>query len=128
MTYRTVEQWITDPLINIIAHVAYDAVREWCVSTKQDAGPLWDFLSDDYQDHIKIVVARAFADMKTPTAKQLHERCLADGLASGWTYSEKVDRKKKKHPDVQPWEKLTPDQRMKDHIMSGIIRAFLEGS
>lgn len=128
MAYRTVEDWMADPLMEKIAHVAYNAIFAWCIQTKQEMEYRWQDLSPDFQDHIKVVIARCFAEMKAPTGKQLHERCYEDSLAAGWTYGEKMDRKKKKHPEVQPWEKLSPDQRMKDHIMSGIIRAFLEGS
>lgn len=128
MAYRAVEDWMEDPLIDKIAGVAYTAINHWNIRTQQTFDHPWDILPQDYRDHIKLVVARAFAEMKTPTAKQLHERCYEDGLASGWTYGAEMDRKNKRHPDVQPWAKLSPDQRMKDHIMSGIIRAFLEGS
>lgn len=128
MPYRTIEQWMEDPLIDKIACVAYTAIRTWCIRTKQEVSPEWTDLPDDYADHIKIVVARAFADMKTPSAKQLHERCLKDGKTAGWGYGAQVDREKKLHPDILPWEQMTMDQRMKDHIFSAVIRAFLEGS
>lgn len=128
MPYRAIEQWMADPLIDKIAAVAYTAINRWNIDTKQEFSHPWDLMPQDYRDHIKIVVARAFADMKTPSAKQLHERCFEDGTAAGWKYGAVVDRKLKLHPDLKPWANLTTDQRMKDHIMSAVIRAFLEGS
>lgn len=127
MPKKSIGEWMNDPLAEKIAQVAYAAIQEWCVVTKQEFNVPWAHLSPDYQNHIKVVVARAFTAMEVPTAKELHARCLAEGINAGWTHGDHVDRKKKTHPDILPWEKLSFDQRMKDFLFSNILRAFIEG-
>lgn len=125
---KTLEEWLRDPLVNNIARVAYSAIREWCIASGQEYTDVWDNLPPKYQDHVRLVVARAFFTMEVPRPRQLHEACLEEGIANGWTYGEKVDREKKQHPDISPWIKLSMDQRIKEHLMSAIIGAFLEGA
>lgn len=127
MPRKTVEEWVDDPLIEKIARVSYAAMREWCIVTNQEIAGPWDKLSIHHHEHLKIIVARAFVNMKVPTAKELHDRCYEDGMEAGWTQADKIDLRNKQHPDVVPWAMMSTDQRMKDFLMSSILRAFLEG-
>ncbi len=125
---KSAHEWMKDPLVDKIAHVSYTAMREWSIITRQPIASPWDELSEDYKDHMRMVVARSFVNMEVPTGKQLHDNCLKEALESGWTYAEKVNRKAKQHPDIRSWQALSIDQRIKEHIFSGIMKAFLEGT
>lgn len=117
-----------DVTVEAMARVVYAAIREWCIITHQPVDYTWADLPVKYKNHLINAVSEAFHNMKTPTGKQLHETCLKQALEGGWKYGEKVDRPNRVHPDILPWEKLSFNQRMKDHLFSVIIRAFLEGS
>lgn len=125
---KTTKDWVDDPLIEKIAAVCYAAIREWCIQTKQPIDYPWENLSPAYRTHVKIVVARCFADMTVPSGKVLHQRCMKEGMDGGWTYGEVVDKAKKRHPDILPWEKLSMEQRIKEHIFSAVIKSFFEGT
>lgn len=124
---RKLEEWMEDPQVDKIAQVCYAAMREWSIVTGQDVAGPWKQLSVHHHAHVRKVVAQAFASTYVPTAKELHQECYADGLAAGWTSGPTIDLANKRHPDVVTWEKLSFDQRMKDFILSSILRAFIEG-
>lgn len=43
-----------------------------------------------------------------------HERWMKNRLKHGWKYGQKRDDNRRIHPDLVPWEKLTPDSQLKD--------------
>lgn len=123
---KSLEDWQKDPLVEKVARVAYAAIREWCLITSQPIAGPWGQLSNAHHGHVNKVIAKCFYDLKVPSGKELHETCLTDGIASGWVYGD-YNPAARVHPDILPWNKLSTDQRMKDIIMSNIIKAFLEG-
>lgn len=126
---RDLKDWMNDPLVENVSRVAYVAMQEWRHVTHQAMLRMkWAELPLLWKEHVKIVVARCFVNMEVPTGKELHQRCYAEGVAAGWTYSDIIDTEKKQHPDVLPWEEMSQEQRITDHIMSAIIKSFLEGT
>jgi hypothetical protein len=43
-----------------------------------------------------------------------HERWCKERIADGWTYAEERDNANKRHPDIEPWEKLDQPAKEKD--------------
>jgi len=54
-----------------------------------------------------------------------HERWCADRRRNGWTYGERRDNKRQRHPDLVSWEELTDEAREKDRVMVRDLPAFL---
>lgn len=120
--------WMQDKRVEQCARVMYAAVREWNAVSGKPVGNAWDNLNLKEQLHLKKVVARCFCDMKVYSGKQLHEQCLSEAIENGWKFAEVEDRPNKGHPDIVSWSKLPFEARMKEHLLSTIIMAFLEGS
>jgi len=53
-----------------------------------------------------------------------HENWLKEKAEAGWTYGAVKDVEKKRHPCFLPYEELPNEQKLKDFIFVGIVRAF----
>jgi len=93
---KSIEEWRDDVLVHKIMRVTHDALIRWCI------------LNDDINTRITSEVilewtAKAFHDMKAPTAKELASYIPTQ------------------------WNALSFSDRMQYHIISSMLRAFLEG-
>lgn len=57
--------------------------------------------------------------------EESHERWLQHKLKQGWKHGPVKDAAARRHPCMVPYEMLPEEQRRKDMIFQGIVRAFL---
>mgnify|MGYP001599877106 CR=1 FL=1 len=64
--------------------------------------------------------------LANPTASDaaLHYEWQKHKVEEGWKYGPVEDPIKKEHPCLVAFDKLPPDQQMKDRIFTAIVRAF----
>ena len=53
-----------------------------------------------------------------------HESWSAQKLSEGWVYGEVKDPEAKTHPCLVPFEKLPPEQRLKDHLFVTVAQVL----
>jgi hypothetical protein len=107
-----------------IARVAHEANRALCVTHGDGSQLGWDEAADWQRDSaIKgVLFARDNPDA-APQAQ--HDAWLTDKVEQGWVYGMVKDAAAKTHPCIVSYEQLPPEQRAKDHVFQGVVRALL---
>lgn len=104
-----------------IARLCHEANRVLQISLGEEVNPKWDKLSEDLKDSTYIGVLNSL-DGSTP--EQMHESWLVERRAQGWTYGYPLDRVKKIHPNLIPYDKLSLDQKLKDTMFLAIVSNY----
>ena len=109
--------------IEQIAEVAHETNRAYCQTMGDDSWLPWDDVSqwekDSYVKGVKFQIENPDAGQSAQ-----HEAWLKDKEADGWTYSEVKDPEKKEHPCCMPYEDLPAEQKVKDALFVGVVRAL----
>jgi len=106
--------------IAFAAAAAHEANRVYCQSIGDNSQPQWDF-APDWQRSSAINGVQGVLAGNNP--EQSHESWLAEKRATGWKYGPRKDPEKKEHPCFVPYAELPPEQRVKDAIFVGVVRA-----
>lgn len=109
-----------------IAAIAHEANRAYCVTIGDDSQPHWQD-APDWQKESAIMGVQVVRDNPNQTPSANHVSWMAKKLADGWMYGEKKDPEKKTHPCIGPYEMLPEEQRMKDALFLGVVKALLFG-
>lgn len=105
------------------ARAAHEANRAWCLAHGDHSQPSWED-APDWQKESAIEGVKGVLRGNTP--EQSHESWLAHKRAEGWVYGPVKDPAKKEHPCMVPYAELPPEQRAKDSIFVGVVRAMLK--
>lgn len=108
--------------IEAAARAAHEANRAWCILHGDNTQPEWD-RAPDWQRTSAINGVMGAVAGNGPEAS--HESWLAEKRATGWRYGPVKDPDKKEHPCFVPYADLPPEQRAKDDIFVGVVRAFI---
>lgn len=106
----------------IAAQVAHEANRAWCQSIGDHTQPEWA-LAPQWQRDSAINGVKGVIGGNTP--EQSHESWLAEKAATGWKYGPVKDAERKEHPCFVPYSELPPEQKAKDALFVGVVRAVL---
>lgn len=104
-----------------IARLCHEANRVLQISLSEEVNPKWDELSDDLKDSTYIGVLNAL-DGSTP--EKMHESWVIERRSQGWTYGHPLDRVKKIHPNLIPYDELSLDQKLKDTMFLAIVSNY----
>ncbi len=61
------------------------------------------------------------------TPESMHENWMREKSKAGWVYGEQKDARVKTHPCMVPYNELPLEQRAKDYLFVGIVRALQKG-
>lgn len=101
------------------AQVCHEANRALQIAQGDpDPSPHWENAPDWQKDSAIEGVTHALAGKG---ARELHEEWLAFKREGGWSYGVKKDALAKTHPCMVPYDRLPPEQKLKDHIFSVIV-------
>lgn len=117
--------------VSVVAQVAHEANRAFCVTLGDDSQPSWADAPDwQRESALKGVQAHleAHAAGSPLTPRESHEAWLAEKAANGWTYGRVKDAEAKTHPCFVPYSELPQAQRVKDYLFAAVVRAFVEAS
>lgn len=111
--------------IERIAMICHDVNRVYCASIGDDSQAPWDQAESWQRESARKGVEFALANPNAPASMQ-HDAWLKDKAADGWKFGPVKDPAKKEHPCMVPFSDLPAEQRVKDHLFRGVVRAFVE--
>ena len=111
--------------IEIVARVCHEANRGLCEATGDTSQKSWAEAADWQRESAISGVRFALENPNAPAAAQ-HNAWLADKARDGWQFGAVKNADKKEHPCIVPYEQLPAEQRWKDHLFRGIVRAMWE--
>lgn len=107
---------------NEIARVAHEVNRAYCESLGDTSQPSWED-APEWQKASVMIGVRLHLDTDA-TPKPSHNSWLAAKERDGWVYGEVKDAEAKTHPCMVPYEELPVEQRAKDYIFRGVVKAL----
>lgn len=109
--------------IEQIAQVAHETNRAYCESIGDFSQIPWGGAAD-WQKDSSIKGVKFSLDNPAALASAQHEAWLKDKISDGWKYGEVKNPDKKEHPCCVPYEELPIEQRVKDALFIGVVRAM----
>ena len=108
-----------------VAQVAHEANRAYCQTIGDNSQLPWDQAPEWQKES---AVNGVVFHLKNPNAgpSGSHENWLKEKAENGWKYGPVKDAEKKEHPCFRPYNSLPIEQRVKDYIFCGIVKAFKE--
>ncbi len=106
-----------------IAQVCHEANREYCRTIGDYSQQHWDQAEPWQRESAIKGVAFALANPTALPSAQ-HDAWGADKLRDGWRYGPVKDAAKKEHPCLVAYDKLPVQQRLKDALFIGVVRAL----
>lgn len=107
-----------------IAAVCHDANRRYCIALGDTTQPVWEE-APEWQRQSAINGVQFHIDNRFAHGIDSHENWMREKLANGWKYGPVKDPERKEHPCLMPYHELPLDQRIKDSIFVGVVRAIL---
>ena len=116
----------SDEDIETMASMCHEANRALCLSQGDLSQERWsmaaDWQKDSARNGVKLHVANPRAN-----GRASHDCWMEEKLRAGWRYGETKNAEAKTHPCLLPYEALPPEQKIKDDIFRGIVRAYVDG-
>lgn len=112
-----------DQKIETCARAAHEANRACCAALGDHSQPPWEEAPEWQRSSARKGVLGVLAGN---TPEQSHEGWLAEKIATGWKYGPVRDPEKREHPCMVPYAELPAEQRAKDHVFVGTVRAVSE--
>lgn len=109
--------------IDAIAAVCHEANRAYCDTLGDFSHAPWALAPE----HAKVSARRGVAALivdATLTPERQHALWMADKIRDGWTYGPVKDVEQKTHPSLRPYNELTIEERRKDALFQGVVRAL----
>ena len=114
---------VAEITIEDIARVAHETNRAYCESIGDNSQVNWS-QAPDWQKESSIKGVKFSIDNPDAPASSQHEAWLADKYADGWKYGKVKAEGKKEHPCCVPCDQLPIEQRVKDSLFLGVVRAM----
>src|SRR5579863_941844 len=111
--------------IKQVARICHETNRAYCLSIDDPSQNPWEFAEEWQRESAIKGVEFAIANPDAPASAQ-HEAWLNDKTRDGWIFGPVKDPTKKEHPCMVPYADLPLEQRIKDHLFKGVVRAFVE--
>lgn len=109
--------------IEDIAAVCHAANRQFRLGLGDEPGPTWDEADDDLRES---AIAGVAGVIRIPglTPSWSHQGWLCYKYEHGWRPGPVLDREKKIHPNLVPFEELSKEEQAKDVLFLTIVRAL----
>ncbi len=109
--------------IEDVARVCHEANRAWCQINDDESQLPWD-QAPAWQRESAINGVRFAVDNPNVTPEEQPAAWADAKAAEGWSYGLTKDAEAKTHPCLVPYEELPPEQKRKDALFIGIVRAL----
>lgn len=107
------------PTVILLARIAHEANRHYCVSIGDNSQVPWD-QAHEWQQQSAIMGVTGVLRGNTP--EDSHVSWLKQKQEEGWKYGPVKDPEKKEHPCFVPYAELSEDQKLKDHLFVQTVR------
>jgi hypothetical protein len=112
---------MSDP-VETVAGLCHEVNRAYCEALGDTSQPAWREAPDWQRDSALEGVRAALADPgRRP--EDSHAGWLEHKRAEGWTHGAAKDPGARTHPCMVPFAELPLEQRAKDHLFLGVVRA-----
>jgi hypothetical protein len=107
-----------------IAQVAHEANRAYCETLGDMSQPAWPDIPE-WQFKSAVNGVQFTRENPTSTPEDSHKSWLREKEADGWKYGPVKDPETKVHPCMVPYGELPEEQRRKDALFQGVVKALL---
>ncbi len=111
-------------VIENIARIAHEANRAYCAAHADYSHVSWEQTPPILRDSIVSGVMEKIANPGI-TPEESHDLWLDGKINYGWKYGEEKSIENKTHPCMVPYEELSPEHRVKDHLLTSIVTAVM---
>lgn len=112
---------MNDVKLEACARVAHEANRAYCIAIGDLSQVSWEEALENQRSSAVNGVRGVLAG---DTPRQSHETWLEEKRATGWKYGPVKDPEKKEHPCFVPYAELPFEQRAKDFLFVGVVKAM----
>lgn len=112
---------LNEQQIEAIARACHEANRAWCLLHGDTSHVGWD----NAPENIKASARSGVKTALTATPREQHEEWCRFKVADGWTFGDVKDAAAKTHPCLVDYDDLPPEQKRKDDVYIGVVRAFV---
>lgn len=112
-----------DPLVLAIARVAHEVNMAYCEGLGDKTQTHWE-QAPRWQKESAVLGVKLHLENPDAGAAASHEAWMKHKLAEGWTYGRVKNPIKKEHPCLVPFTDLPQEQKLKDFIFRGVVRAI----
>ncbi len=109
--------------IEQVAAVAHEANRQYCLALGNDSQPPWEQAPAWQKQSAVTGVLFRLANPDASSAYQ-HQKWFEHKMNDGWVFGPVKDEKLKTHPCLVPYDDLPEDQKAKDALFIGIVKAL----
>ena len=109
--------------IQQIASVAHETNRAYCESIGDNSQLPWG-MAPYWQKDSAINGVKFHIDNPDSKPSDSHKNWLKEKYTDGWKYGEVKHVGKKEHPCCVPYDELPIEQRVKDSLFVGVVRAL----
>lgn len=108
----------------LAARVCHEVNRAYCEAIGDNSQPNWDYAPDWQRDSAYNGV---LFHLTNPNSKpeDSHANWCKEKYADGWVYGPVKDPVKKEHPCLVEYNQLPIEQRIKDYLFIGVVKAFV---
>jgi hypothetical protein len=107
-----------------IARVCHEANREYCSTLGDDSQVEWH-LAPVWQKNSAIQGVLYFFENPLANPIDMHKNWMREKEREGWIYGPVKDPEKREHPCMVEYHELPEEQRAKDRLFIGIVRALM---
>lgn len=112
-------------VLSDIAQVAYRAIHEYAARFGE-AMVEWADLTRDAQQLLLLTV-REYLEMPSRSAEQQHQAWVDTRLREEWQYGAVVDYRRRRHPWMVPFARLSANDQMKSRLLAGVVASLAGG-
>ena len=109
--------------VRSIARIAHQVNKAYCESLNDSSQVDWEE-APDWQQRSAMEGVLAIQENPELTPRESHEQWLKYKQDSGWKYGTLKDPAKLEHPCIMPYDELPIEQRAKDYIFQGVVKAL----
>ena len=107
-----------------VAKICHEVNRLFCEAIGDNSQKCWE-LAEDWQRDSAVKGVEFALDNPNVLPSSQHDAWVSDKVSSGWIYGPVKDAAKKEHPCIVAYDELPAEQKAKDKLFTGIVKALI---